>query len=73
MRRHGKGLADWVREARRLEPFVRLLVIGGLLLLGGLWILELPWSGGPGRLLGGVLALLGVVGLASGIWSQVDR
>lgn len=55
-----------------MERFVRLIVAGGLGLVAGLWMATLarPWS--PPWLLGVGLIVLGVAGLARGIWSQVD-
>ncbi|MDY7081795.1 MAG: hypothetical protein SXQ77_05165 [Halobacteria archaeon] len=55
-----------------MERFVELIVAGGLALVAGLWLVEftefssLPW------ILGVALSLLGVGGLARGIWSEVD-
>ena len=56
-----------------MEPFLRLVVGGGLSLLAGLWTTALAghqtplWAGGLG------LAVLGTAALAAGIWREVDR
>lgn len=55
-----------------MERFTQLIVVGGLALVAGLWVVtlleawSLPW------LLGIVLVLGGLGGLGSGIWIEVD-
>ncbi len=61
-----------VARIRRVEPFVRRIVAGGLALVVGLWLVDLglrgslPWFSGVG------LVAVGVLSLAWGIWSQVE-
>ena len=56
----------------RVERFVRTIVAGGVALVAGLWVATyLPaWS--PLWAVGAVLALVGVAGLAGGIWMELD-
>lgn len=55
-----------------VERFVEAVIGGGLGLVAGLWLIQLhdfgslPWSLGVG------LALVGVGGLAGGIWVAID-
>lgn len=55
-----------------MERFVRLIAGGGIALVAGLWIVTLLETGSIPWALGTVLILLGVGGLASGIWLEVD-
>lgn len=59
-------------RAKTIEPFVRAIVGGGLLLVAGLWIASLGGTGGSLWLSGGSLALVGLASLAWGIWSQLE-
>lgn len=68
----GRRLRRQVFGARRVEGFVRLIVAGGLALLAGLWIARLVEAGSTGWWAGVGLVLLGIGGLARGIWSQVE-
>ena len=54
-----------------MERFVRFIVGGGVALVAGLWIVTLLEARSV-WLLGGVLVLFGVAGLAGGIWMEVD-
>ena len=55
-----------------MERFVRIIVVGGVALVAGLWVAtlfgawSLPW------LVGVVLAFGGVGGLAGGIWEEIE-
>lgn len=49
------------------ERFVWFVVAGGLALVAGLWLATLFAAGSPGWVLGVVLAVGGVAGLAAGI------
>lgn len=71
MARFRQTLRGHVRRARRVERFVRLLVIGGLALITGLWFVELfvSWSILWG--LGVGLSLIAVAILGGAIWSQI--
>lgn len=55
-----------------MEPFVRAIVGGGLLLLAGLWLAEPFAAGSPPWLVGAALAALGAGGLAFGIRSELS-
>lgn len=55
-----------------MERFVRLIVAGGVVLVGALWVVAFfdPWS--VAWLAGVVLTLLGVGGLSVGISSEIE-
>lgn len=55
-----------------IERFVRLIVVGGLDMLAGLWVVALsrPWAG-P-WLFGAALALVGAGGVTVGIWRPLE-
>lgn len=72
MERLARTIRRRVRLARRVERFVQLVVAGGIALVAGLWTATLTTPQSPGWLLGSALALLGLVGLAVGIWSEID-
>jgi len=55
-----------------MERFVRLIVAGGLALVAGLWISQSGPQGSAAWLVGVVLAALGVVALAVGIYSPLE-
>ena len=60
-----------VRRAKRVEPFVRLIVGGGMALVAGLWIAMLTSALSVLWLAGITLVLLGVGGLAYGIHYEI--
>lgn len=72
MSRDGGAMGRKIRRARRVEPFVRQIVGGGLALVVGLWFSTLATAWSPLWLVGVALSALGVGGLVSGIWSQVE-
>lgn len=55
-----------------VERFVHLVVGGGVCLVAGLWAMELGansqaiWGGGV------VLTVVGIGGLAAGIWTEIE-
>jgi hypothetical protein len=55
----------------RVEPFVRRLVAGGLVLVAGLWLVEVGTE--PARLGGVALVAVGAWTLATAIRSQVAQ
>lgn len=55
-----------------MERFVQLIVAGGIALVAGLWLVRLLEAWSPPWLAGATLVVLGVLGLASGIRSEVD-
>lgn len=55
-----------------MERFVQLIVTGGVALVAGLWLVRILDAGSPPWLVGAGLVVLGVGGLASGIWSEVE-
>lgn len=55
-----------------MERFVRAITGGGIALVAGLWVLTLFDARSPPWLLGVGLVLLGLVGLAAGIWTEVE-
>jgi hypothetical protein len=55
-----------------MEPFVQRIIAGGLGLVAGLWIAALLEPGPGPWLLGPVLILGGVAGLASGIAGPIE-
>jgi len=57
----------------RVERFLQLVVAGGLALVAGLWLTAAFAVGTAGWLVGGGLALLGVVGLTAGIHRELER
>jgi hypothetical protein len=59
-------------RVRRVEPFVRRIVAGGLALVAGLWLVDLGTPSEPAWLAGLALVLVGVSALATGIWRQVE-
>lgn len=59
-------------QTPHVERFVVAIVAGGLALVAGLWLVSLFEARSAVWLLGLGLALLGVLGLAGGIWSQVE-
>ncbi len=72
MSRDGGAMSRRIRRARRVEPFVRRIVGGGLALVVGLWLGTLATAWSPLWLVGVGLVVLGIGGLASGIWSEVE-
>ncbi|MFB6301952.1 MAG: hypothetical protein ABEH78_03730 [Haloferacaceae archaeon] len=56
-----------------MERFARAVVGGGLLLVAGLWLLDLFAARSAPWLVGAALAVLGVGGLAFGIGTEVRR
>lgn len=57
---------------RGVERFVRLIVVGGLALVAGLWVAALSNAWSLPWLLGAALVLLGIGGLTAGIRSELD-
>ncbi|MFC4439472.1 MULTISPECIES: hypothetical protein [Natrialbaceae] len=55
-----------------MERFVRLIVAGGVVLVGGLWLVALFERASPPWLLGLALALLGTVSLVAGMVSELE-
>lgn len=72
MTRLVRSIRRRLRRARSVERFVELVVLGGIALVAGLWIVALFPSGSLPWAIGVALALLGVGGLAGGIRSEVD-
>lgn len=61
--------SGWIPRAER---FVQLVVGGGLALVAGLWVVTLTAPASLAWLAGLFLVALGVVGLAAGIWTELD-
>lgn len=55
-----------------MERFVRLLVVGGVVLVGGLWLVVLSEAWSIAWLAGVALAVLGTGSLAAGIGSEIE-
>jgi hypothetical protein len=55
-----------------MERFVRAIVGGGIALVVGLWIATLLVAWSIPWLLGTALVLVGIGGLAVGIWSTIE-
>ena len=55
-----------------MERFVRLIVAGGLVLVGGLWLVERFAWGSPRWAVGIALAILGVAAVMAGIFSELE-
>ena len=55
-----------------MERFVRAIVAGGLALIAGLWLVTVVESWSLPWLLGAVLVLLGIGGIAVGIGDEID-
>ncbi|WP_254762037.1 hypothetical protein [Natrinema marinum] len=55
-----------------MERFVRLMVAGGVVLVGGLWLAALVDFGSGPWLAGIALALLGRAGVFAGIASELE-
>ena len=55
-----------------MERFVRLIVVGGLALVAGLWVLESFARGSPSWLAGAGLAVLGTASAFAGIFSELE-
>lgn len=55
-----------------MERFVQLLVAGGVASVVGLWAVALLDAGSVPWLVGLGLVVVGGVGLAGGIWREVD-
>lgn len=60
-----------VRQPAPMERSVQLIVVGGLVLLAGLWATHLLAWASPGWYGGAVLALLGAAALGQGIRREV--
>ena len=56
----------------RVERFVKAIVGGGVALVAGLWVATLSTAWSPRWAVGAALALVGVGGLAGGIWLELD-
>lgn len=61
-----------LQRARGAERFVRLIVGGGIALVGGLWIVTFARLWSSAWIVGAALVLLGIGGLVGGIWSEID-
>lgn len=57
---------------REVEWSVRAIVGGGLSLVSGLWAVAIAAMWSSLWLFGGGLALLGVAGLAWGLWTELE-
>ncbi|WP_339105766.1 hypothetical protein [Haloterrigena salinisoli] len=55
-----------------MERFVRLIVAGGVVLVGALWLVDLVARGSPQWIVGIALAILGFVGVMAGIFSELE-
>lgn len=55
-----------------MERFVRIVVAGGIATVAGLWVAELATPVSGPWLAGVALAALGVAGLGTGIWIELD-
>jgi len=55
-----------------MERFVQFIVAGGLALLAGLWLRRIADPASGAWLAGVALAVLGVVALGVGIYSQIE-
>lgn len=55
-----------------MEPFVRLIVAGGVVLIVGLWLAVLFEAGSIAWAAGVALAVLGTGSLAAGIGSEIE-
>lgn len=72
MKRLVRAIKSQLQQISGVERFVQLIVGGGLALVAGLWLTTIssiwsfPW------LLGAVLVLLGMGGLAGGIGNEID-
>lgn len=55
-----------------MERFVQLIAVGGVALVGGLWVVTLFDALSITWLAGAALALLGTASLAVGIGSEID-
>ncbi|ADB62256.1 hypothetical protein Htur_3393 [Haloterrigena turkmenica DSM 5511] len=55
-----------------MERFVRLIVAGGLVLVGALWLVDLFVRGSPQWTVGVALVILGLVGVMVGIVSELE-
>jgi len=56
----------------RMERFVVAVVLGGVTLVAGLWLVTLFGTFSTAWLAGAVLVLLGLLGLGAGIRSEVE-
>jgi fatty acid desaturase len=72
MDRFVQSIRRQLDRARDVEGFVVRIVAGGLALVVGLWLLALATLWSPPWLLGATLAVIGVVALGSGIWSEIE-
>lgn len=68
----GRSLRRHLARAAGAEPWVRLIVAGGLALVAGLWLVRLSTTWEPVRPVGLALVVLGVLGLGGGIWIEVE-
>lgn len=58
--------------ATNVERFVRLIVVGGVALVAGLWLLAFFDAWSVAWLVGAALALLGAGSLVGGIESRIE-
>lgn len=72
MVRFGERLRQHTRWAGGIDGFVRRIVGGGIALVTGLWLVALFDTLTAGWVLGVVLVGVGLVGLGTGIWSEID-
>jgi len=66
------GATRDLKRVRDAERFVRLLVVGGIVLVAGLWVSALSGRWSLPWLLGAGLAVGGACALGVGIWSEID-
>lgn len=55
-----------------MERFVQLIVVGGLALIAGLWVVTLLASRSGPWFVGIALVLLGIGGLAAGVRDEIE-
>ncbi|WP_267643342.1 hypothetical protein [Haloarchaeobius amylolyticus] len=72
MDRFAQAVERYRRRATDVERFVQLIVLGGIALVAGLWVSTLSATWSVPWLVGSALVLLGLGGLALGIWSEVE-
>lgn len=72
MERFVRPMKRHLQRARGMERFVRLIVVGGIGLITGLWLVTLSGTWSVPWLLGAALVLLGVGGLGGGIQSEIN-
>lgn len=61
-----------VGDGTGMERFVLAIVVGGVVLVAGLWLVGLFGTRHPAWLIGLGLILTGSAGLSWGIWTELD-